>query len=95
MTNLTLKKRLYWQQYYELEERLQFTYSEEDLEAVGADTSEWTDEEWNKWAVGEITDEMIEKSFAHYSFSCDDFGYTARQYSRFKHTDDGTVHRWK
>lgn len=95
MTNLTLKKRLYWQQYYELEERLQFTYNEEDLEAVGAATEEWTDEEWNKWAVGEITDEMIEKSFAHYSFCCDDFFYTAGKYSRFKNTDNGTIHRWK
>ncbi len=95
MTNITLKKRLYWQQYYELEERLQFTYSAEELEAVGADTSEWTDEDWSNWAVSEITDEMIEKSFSHYAFTCDDFGYTARQYARFKHTDDGTIHRWK
>lgn len=98
MTNtktLTLKQRLYWQQYYELEERLQYTYSTEELGSVGADTDEWTPEEWNNWSNGTITDSMIEKAFAHYTFGCDDFSYTARQYSRFKHTDDGTVHRWK
>lgn len=90
----TLKTRLYAIQYEELREKLSFSYSLEDLECIGADTSAWSSIDYGNWHCGVITDEMIEKSFSGYCFGCDDFSCTAFNYDNFSETDTDFVHTW-
>ena len=74
---------IYEEQFEELREKLFWAYDLEELEAVMADTEEWTDEEWNNWKESYITDEMVNKAFCCYSFTCDDFFCTAGQYDKY------------
>lgn len=78
---------LYEVQFKELREKLLFAYNEDDLEAIGANTEEWTYEEWVKWQYGINTDLMVKKAFGHYDFGIDDFFCTAGQYDTYPDKD--------
>ena len=76
-------QNLYTEQFEELREKLEWSYTSDDLEAVGAFTEEWTPEDVNNWCEGNITDELVIKSFDGYCFVCDDFFCTAGQYDKY------------
>lgn len=74
---------IYDEQFEELRDKLFWTNDEDDLEAVGAVTDDWTKEEWEEYENNHITDEMVNKAFCGYSFTCDDFFCTAGQYDKY------------
>lgn len=84
---------LYEVQFKELREKLLFAYNEDDLEAIGANTEEWTSAEWDNWSRANIcnptliTDEMVIKAFGDYDFGIDDFFTTAGQYTTYPDKD--------
>lgn len=86
-------QNLYTEQFEELRGKLIFCYSADDLEDVGANTDEWTEEEWAKWSNAGvcdpllITDEMVIKAFGLYDFGIDDFFCTAGQYETYPDKD--------
>ena len=79
---------LYENQFDELKERLSFTYCPADLEAIGADVTDWSADDWNNWSNDNITDIMVIKAFSVYDFTCDDFFTTAGMYTEYPETDD-------
>ncbi len=76
-------KNLYKEQFEELREKLEFAYDNESLEAVGAITEDWNDNDIQNWIDDNITDELVIKSFDIYNFVCDDFFSTAGQYDKY------------
>lgn len=74
---------IYEEQFEELREMLYFADTQEDLDAIGANTDEWSSDEWDKWQYGINTDSMVNKAFCGYSFTCDDFFCTAGQYDKY------------
>ena len=80
-------KNLYPEQFEELRSKLFFTYNEDDLDCIGAITDTWTDEEWENWSNGVITDDMTVKAFDVYDFGCDDSFCTAMMYEEFPDKD--------
>lgn len=80
-------QNLYEEQFEELREKLYFADRTDDLEAIGANTEEWTSAEWDKWRYGINTDDMVVKAFGHYDFGIDDFFCTAGQYDKYPDKD--------
>lgn len=76
-------KNLYPEQFEELRWNLIMSGTLDDIDHLLGNVDEWTDEEVEKWYNGEVTDEMVIKTFAPYDFVCDDFGCTAGQYDKY------------
>lgn len=74
---------IYEEQFEELRGKLFWTNDEDDLEAVGAVTDDWTKEEWEEYENNHITDSMVNKAFCCYVFTCDDLFCTAGQYDKY------------
>ena len=81
-------KNLYKEQFEELRGKLEFACNSEDLEAVGAITEDWNDNDIQNWIDDNITDELVIKSFDIYNFTCDDFFSTAGMYDEYPDKED-------
>ena len=59
----------------QLRQMIEFTYRSDDLDAIGADTEEWSKHECERWNHNRrITNRMVYKAFNVYSFVPQDFG---------------------
>lgn len=76
-------RNLYPCQFEELREKLELTYSEDELRDIGADIDYWDNIDWNNWDCGNIPNELVIKSFDGYDFHCDDFFCTAGEYDEY------------
>ena len=77
-------RNLYPCQFEELREKINYALTIEELElSAGACICEWNDDDYRHWIVGEISDELVIKSFNIYDFGCDDFFCTAMKYDEY------------
>lgn len=82
-------RNLYPCQFEELRHKIDLSISSEDLESLGADTSNWLAADWVTWFNGRnIHDELVIKSFDGYDFHCDDFFCTAGKYDEYPDRED-------
>lgn len=82
-------RNLYPCQFEELRDKIWYSLSSDDLENVGADTSNWLAIDWVTWYNSKpISDELVIKSFDGYDFTCDDFFCTAMKYDEYPDRDE-------